>query len=201
MDNIWNNEEKAKRAEELVRELLELVGENPDREGLKETPKRVVGMMKEVLEGTNYTNEEIAEKFGKCFGEDYEEKSSSGMVVMNDIPIFSFCEHHLALMYNMTVTVAYIPKKKVIGLSKIARIADMVGKRLQLQEKIGNDIAEIIAMATDCEDVAVLIKGEHSCMTARGIKKPGTVTKTSTFKGRFKEDMLLRQELLMNSQI
>ena len=201
MDNIWNNEEKAKRAEELVRELLELVGENPDREGLKETPKRVVGMMKEVLEGTNYTNEEIAEKFGKCFGEDYEEKSSSGMVVMNDIPIFSFCEQHLALMYNMTVTVAYIPKKKVIGLSKIARIADMVGKRLQLQEKIGNDIAEIIAMATDCEDVAVLIKGEHSCMTARGIKKPGTVTKTSTFKGRFKEDMLLRQELLMNSQI
>lgn len=201
MDNIWNNEEKAKRAEELVRELLELVGENPEREGLKETPKRVVGMMKEVLEGINYTNEEIAEKFGKCFGEDYEEKSSSGMVVMNDIPIFSFCEHHLALMYNMTVTVAYIPKKKVIGLSKIARIADMVGKRLQLQEKIGNDIAEIIAMATDCEDVAVLIKGEHSCMTARGIKKPGTVTKTSTFKGRFKEDMLLRQELLMNSQI
>lgn len=201
MDNIWNNEEKAKRAEELVRELLELVGENPEREGLKETPKRVVGMMKEVLEGTNYTNEEIAEKFGKCFGEDYEEKSSSGMVVMNDIPIFSFCEHHLALMYNMTVTVAYIPKKKVIGLSKIARIADMVGKRLQLQEKIGNDIAEIIAMATDCEDVAVLIKGEHSCMTARGIKKPGTVTKTSTFRGRFKEDMLLRQELLMNSQI
>lgn len=201
MDNIWNNEEKAKRAEELVRELLELVGENPEREGLKETPKRVVGMMKEVLEGINYTNEEIAEKFGKCFGEDYEEKSSSGMVVMNDIPIFSFCEHHLALMYNMTVTVAYIPKKKVIGLSKIARIADMVGKRLQLQEKIGNDIAEIIEMATDCEDVAVLIKGEHSCMTARGIKKPGTVTKTSTFKGRFKEDMLLRQELLMNSQI
>ena len=201
MDNIWNNEEKAKRAEELVRELLELVGENPEREGLKETPKRVVGMMKEVLEGINYTNEEIAEKFGKCFGEDYEEKSSSGMVVMNDIPIFSFTEHHLALMYNMTVTVAYIPKKKVIGLSKIARIADMVGKRLQLQEKIGNDIAEIIAMATDCEDVAVLIKGEHSCMTARGIKKPGTVTKTSTFKGRFKEDMLLRQELLMNSQI
>lgn len=201
MDNIWNNEEKAKRAEELVRELLELVGENPEREGLKETPKRVVGMMKEVLEGTNYTNEEIAEKFGKCFGEDYEEKSSNGMVVMNDIPIFSFCEHHLALMYNMTVTVAYIPKKKVIGLSKIARIADMVGKRLQLQEKIGNDIAEIIAMATDCEDVAVLIKGEHSCMTARGIKKPGTVTKTSTFRGRFKEDMLLRQELLMNSQI
>ena len=180
MDNIWNNEEKAKRAEELVRELLELVGENPEREGLKETPKRVVGMMKEVLEGINYTNEEIAEKFGKCFGEDYEEKSSSGMVVMNDIPIFSFCEHHLALMYNMTVTVAYIPKKKVIGLSKIARIADMVGKRLQLQEKIGNDIAEIIAMATDCEDVAVLIKGEHSCMTARGIKKPGTVTKPRT---------------------
>lgn len=199
MNNIWSSKEKEERAEELIRELLELVGENPNREGLKETPKRVVGMMKEVLEGTNYTNREIAENFGKCFTEDYESKESSGMVVMNDIPIFSFCEHHLALMYNMYVTVAYIPKKKVIGLSKIARIADMVGKRLQLQEKIGNDIAEIIAMATDCEDVAVLIRGEHSCMTTRGIKKPGTVTKTSTFRGKFKEDMLLRQELLMNS--
>lgn len=199
MNNIWNSKEKEERAEELIRELLELVGENPNREGLKETPKRVVGMMKEVLEGTNYTNREIAEEFGKCFTEDYESKESSGMVVMNDIPIFSFCEHHLALMYNMYVTVAYIPKKRVIGLSKIARIADMVGKRLQLQEKIGNDIAEIISMATDCEDVAVLIRGEHSCMTTRGIKKPGTVTKTSTFRGRFKEDMLLRQELLINS--
>lgn len=199
MNNIWNSKEKEERAEELIRELLELVGENPNREGLKETPKRVVGMMKEVLEGTNYTNREIAEEFGKCFTEDYESKESSGMVVMNDIPIFSFCEHHLALMYNMYVTVAYIPKKRVIGLSKIARIADMVGKRLQLQEKIGNDIAEIISIATDCEDVAVLIRGEHSCMTTRGIKKPGTVTKTSTFRGRFKEDMLLRQELLINS--
>ncbi|MDO4403124.1 MAG: GTP cyclohydrolase I FolE, partial [Clostridiaceae bacterium] len=132
------------------------------------------------------------------FTEDYESKASEGMVIMRDIPIFSFCEHHLALMYNMNVTVAYIPRKKVIGLSKIARIADMVGRRLQLQEKIGNDIAEIMCMITDSEDVAVVIEGEHACMTTRGIKKNGSKTRTTTFKGAFKEDSSLRQELLMS---
>ncbi|MGV3026620.1 GTP cyclohydrolase I [Clostridium thermobutyricum] len=197
--NIWTSKEKEKRAEELIKELLTLIGEDPNREGLKETPKRAVSMIKEVLEGTTLTNKEIAEKYGKCFSADYEASGNSGMVIMKDIPIFSFCEHHLALMYNMKVTIAYVPKEKVIGLSKLARIADMVGKRLQLQEKIGTDIAEIIEMATGSSDVAVLISGEHSCMTARGIKKTGSLTKTSCFKGRFKEDILLRQELLLNN--
>ena len=196
--NIWESAEKEERAVSLVRELIELLGEDPDREGLKETPKRCVNMIKEVLEGTRYTNEEIAKMFAKCFTEDYESKDSQGMVIMRDIPIFSFCEHHLALMYNMKVTVAYIPKGRVIGLSKIARIADMVGRRLQLQEKIGNDIAEIMAMITDSNDVAVIIEGEHACMTTRGIKKNGSTTKTSTFRGEFKENMNLRQELLMS---
>ncbi|MGL5767505.1 MAG: GTP cyclohydrolase I [Sarcina sp.] len=195
--NIWNSEEKEKRLEELVYEFLELIGENPNREGLKETPKRVVGMVKEVLSGTTLTNAEIANVYGKTFEEDVVTDSKE-MVVMKDIPIFSFCEHHLALMYNMKVTVAYVPNGRVLGLSKIARIADTVGKRLQLQEKIGNDIAEVISMATDSDDVAIFISGEHSCMTARGIKKPGVVTKTSTLKGRFKDDSNLRQELLLN---
>ncbi|MGL4992287.1 MAG: GTP cyclohydrolase I [Sarcina sp.] len=195
--NIWNSEEKEKRLEELVYEFLELIGENPNREGLKETPKRVVGMVKEVLSGTTLTNQEIADLYGKTFEEDVVTDSKE-MVVMKDIPIFSFCEHHLALMYNMKVTVAYVPNGRVLGLSKIARIADTVGKRLQLQEKIGNDIAEVISMATDSDDVAIFISGEHSCMTARGIKKPGVVTKTSTLKGRFKDDTNLRQELLLN---
>ena len=107
------------------------------------------------------------------------------MVVVRDIPINSYCEHHLALMYNMEVTVVYRPKEKIIGLSKIARIADMVGRRLQLQERIGSDIAEIVSMVTESQDVGVVITGEHRCMTARGIKKPGTLTTTTTFSGEF----------------
>ena len=100
-------------------------------------------------------------------------------------------------MYDMKVTVAYIPKGKVIGLSKIARIADMVAKRLQLQERIGTDIAEIISKATGSEDVAVYIEGNHSCMTARGIKRPSAKTVTTTFRGRFKTETELQNKLLL----
>ena len=103
----------------------------------------------------------------------------------------------MALMYNMTVSVAYLPKEKIIGLSKIARIADMVGRRLQLQERIGSDIAEIVSMVTESPDVVVLVKGEHSCMTARGIKKAGTITRTATFRGIFEKDTAMRQEALL----
>ena len=195
--NIWESREKEERAISLVKEFIELLGEDSNREGLKDTPKRCVNMIKEVLEGVRYTNAEIAQMFDKCFEEDIKTENNN-MVIIKDIPIFSFCEHHLALMYNMNVTVAYIPRKKVIGLSKIARIADMVGRRLQLQEKIGNDIAEIMCMITDSEDVAVVIEGEHACMTTRGIKKNGSKTRTTTFKGAFKEDSSLRQELLMS---
>ncbi|MGL5647788.1 MAG: GTP cyclohydrolase I FolE [Clostridium sp.] len=196
--NIWNSKEKETRAEELIHELLELIGEDPNREGLKETPKRVVKMIKEVLEGTTLTNEEVAKLHGKCFEEDYVNRTSNEMVIVSDIPIFSFCEHHLALMYNMTCTVAYIPNEKVIGLSKIARIAETVSKRLQLQERISKDIAEVISLATGSPDVAVIIKGEHACMTTRGIKKPGAFTKTNYFSGKFKNDPNLKQELLLS---
>ncbi len=138
---------------------------------MKETPQRVAKMYAEVFEGMNYTNEQIAQMFDTTFeDEDYLSRQNN-MVAVTEIPIFSYCEHHMALMYNMTVSVAYLPKEKIIGLSKIARIADMVGRRLQLQERIGSDIAEIVSIITESEDVAVLIKGEHSCMTARGIKK------------------------------
>ena len=113
---------------------------------------------------------------------------------MQDIPIFSYCEHHLALMYNMTVSIAYIPDGKVLGLSKFARIADMVGKRLQLQERIGSDIAEIVQMATGSNDVLVVVQGEHSCMTARGIKKNGSKTVTTTMRGAFQKDVNLQMQ-------
>ena len=181
---------------EHVRGLLIALGDDPDREGLKDTPDRVARMYEEVFEGMNYTNHEIAQMFDKTFEEDLTFSSeNSDFVIVKDIDIFSYCEHHMALMYDMKVTVAYVPNGKVIGLSKIARIADMVSKRLQLQERIGTDIAEIMQEITGSEDVAVLIEGCHSCMTARGIKKTDAKTYTTTLRGRFQTDMLLQMRL------
>lgn len=178
-----------KAIEEHIRGILEALGEDPDREGLKETPQRVARMYTEAFEGMNYTNEEIAKMYGKTFEVATEHED---MVLVKDIEVFSYCEHHMALMYDMKVSVAYLPKERVIGLSKIARIADMVAKRLQLQERIGTDIAEIIQMATGSEDVAVLISANHSCMTARGIKKPSAKTVTTTLRGRFEHETELQ---------
>ncbi len=157
---------------EHVRGILAALGDDPDREGLKETPDRVARMYEEVFEGMNYTNHEIAMMFNKSFKDDLCVGSDKkDIVLVRDIPIFSYCEHHIALMYDMSVSVAYIPKEKVLGLSKIARICDMASKRLQLQERIGSDIAEIMCEAAETDDVAVIIHGTHSCMSARGIKK------------------------------
>ena len=179
-----------KAIQDAVRTILVALGDDPNREGLKDTPKRVAKMYAEVFEGMCYTNEEVANKFNKCF----EEGATGDLVTIADIPIFSYCEHHLALMYNMKVHVGYLPKGKVIGLSKVARIADMVGKRLQLQERIGADIAEVLEMVLGTDDIIVVIEGEHSCMTARGVKKPGTKTRTATLRGVFKTDSDLRSE-------
>ena len=126
---------------EHVRGILIALGDDPDREGLVETPDRVARMYEEVFEGMNYTNDELAEMFGKTFAEDGVARQAGDMVFVKDIEVFSYCEHHMALMYDMKVSVAYIPNGRVLGLSKIARIADMVAKRLQLQERIGSDIA------------------------------------------------------------
>lgn len=182
--------------EEHIRGILVALGDNPEREGLKDTPTRVAKMYEEVFEGMLYTNEQIAEMFGVTFDEDLNNGQSAGdMVVVRDIEVFSYCEHHLALMYDMKITVAYIPNGKVIGLSKIARIAEMVAKRLQLQERIGKDIADIMQMVTGSEDVAVLIDAKHSCMTARGIKNTVASTYTTTLRGRFKTDQILWMRL------
>lgn len=129
--------------------------------------------------------------FDKTFVDDLDFDNQE-VVVIKDIDIFSYCEHHLALMYDMKVTVAYIPCGKVIGLSKIARIADMAARRLQLQERIGTDIAEIISLVTNSKDIAVIIEGKHSCMSSRGIKKVNSTTVTSTLTGRFKTDSKLQ---------
>lgn len=182
--------------EEHIRGILKALGDDPDREGLRETPARVAKMYGEVFEGMNYTNREIAEMFDKSFEDGFSENKND-IVVVKDIEVFSYCEHHMALMYDMKVTVAYIPNGKVLGLSKIARIADMAAKRLQLQERIGTDIAEIMQVASGSEDVAVFIEANHSCMTARGIKKPSAKTVSSTLRGRFETDPAMQNRLFM----
>ena len=174
---------------EHIRGIIIALGEDPDREGLIETPERVAKMYEEVFEGINYSNHEIAMMFNKTF----EAPRNGGPVFVRDIEVFSFCEHHMALMYDMSVNVAYIPQGRVIGLSKIARICDMAAKRLQLQERLGEDIAEILMEAAGTPDVAVVIAGTHSCMTSRGIKSSSARTVTQTFCGKFKEDCNLQR--------
>ncbi len=160
----------------------------------------------ELLEGQKYTNDEIADMYDKCFDLDDDDETDvdlsqndtglkRDLVIEKDIPIFSHCEHHIALMYDMKVTIAYIPNKRVIGLSKMGRIAEMVGKRLQLQEKIGADINYIMRKILGTNDVAVVIEGKHGCMTARGVKSREAITRTASLEGDFKKDSALRNEL------
>lgn len=173
-----------------VTTFLTAVGRDPQEDGLRGTPDRVARMVEEVLEGELYTNDQIAQAFGTTFATD-----STDLVVVDRIPAFSYCEHHLALMYNMYVSVAYVPRGSVIGLSKIARIVDLAAKRLQLQERIGNDVADILMKVLKHGDVAVIIEGEHSCMTARGIRKNGSKTHTASLHGCFLTNSDLRKEL------
>ena len=185
------NEEKCKYAVKL---LLESFGEDIDREGLKETPRRVAGYWKELLEGNNYTNKEIADMYSKKFI-----VHDDTLVVKEIKNVYSHCEHHLALMFNMKVVVAYIPKKvkdgyEVIGLSKIPRIVEMCSKRLQLQEKLASDIAECISLATGSENVYVNISGDHACVSARGSKSDG-FTDVTYISGLFKNNSDLRNEV------
>lgn len=172
-----------------LREILLLLGEDPDRPGLMETPMRVAKMYEEVYEGIQYSNQEIADMFDKCF----EQTDNNALVAVTGIDIFSHCEHHLALMYDMKVHIGYIPNGKVIGISKLGRIADLVSKRLQLQEKIGKDIAEIVGTIVGTSSVAVIITGKHACMSARGIKKP-SITKTAYLAGDFITNPSLKTE-------
>lgn len=186
---IRNFDDKA--VEDAIFNLLLAFGVDMQREGLKETPHRAAKYWRELLEGELYTNDEIANMYNKCF----EDVETSDLVIEKDIEIFSHCEHHLALMYDMKVSIAYIPNGKVIGLSKMARIAEMVGKRLQLQERIGTDINYIMRKILGTDDVAVVITGKHGCMTARGAKSRSAVTRTSCLMGRFMSNPNLRAEM------
>lgn len=182
------------KCEKAVKMLLESFGEDINREGLLETPRRVAGYWEELLEGNEYTNKEIAEMFSKKFI-----VKNDTLVVKEVKNIYSHCEHHLALMFNMKAVVAYIPKKvkggyEVIGLSKIPRIVDMCSKRLQLQEKLASDIAECISLATGSKDVYVNISGDHGCVSARGAKSSG-FTDVTYLSGLFRKNSDLRNEV------
>ncbi len=184
-----------RKVEQAIKDLLVAFGEDINREGLKETPRRVAGYWEELLEGMKYTNAQIAEMYSKKFI-----TTSDPLVVKEVKNVYSHCEHHLALMFNMTVVVAYIPNKiddyhyEVIGLSKIPRIVDLCSKRLQLQEKMAEDIAECISLATGSKDVFVNIKGDHACVSARGAKSDG-FTDVTVLHGRFKTNTDLRNEI------
>lgn len=185
----------SRKIEKATQELLLAFGADLDDDSIKETPRRVAGYWTELLEGMNYTNQQIAEKYGKRF-----EVSGNPLVVKQVNDVFSHCEHHLALMYNMTVTVAYLPIKlangnyQVIGLSKIPRIVNMCAKRLQLQERLAEDIAECISLATGSKDVFVNIVADHACVSARGAKSDG-ITDVTTLKGQFLTNQKLRDEI------
>lgn len=176
------------KAENAVRDLLSAFN-IAIKPGMEETPARVVRMLDEVWEGERYSNSDIATMYGKTF-----ETTDNDIVIVKDIEAFSYCEHHLALIYNMKISIGYIPNGKIIGLSKIARIADMCCKRLQVQERIGTDIAEVMQMVVG-DDVVVRIEASHSCMTARGIKKPSSKTVSFARRGKFVSEETFRDFL------
>ncbi|SFE33822.1 GTP cyclohydrolase I FolE [Alteribacillus iranensis] len=176
------------KIESAVRLILEAIGEDPDREGLLDTPKRVARMYEEVFSGIH---EDPAIHLQTVFGEDHEE-----LVLVRDIPFYSMCEHHLVPFYGKA-HVGYIPKGgKVTGLSKLARTVETVARKPQLQERITSTIANTILDTLEPHGVIVVVEAEHMCMTMRGIKKPGSETVTSAVRGVFEEDAAARAEVL-----
>lgn len=170
-----------------VRMILEAVGEDPDREGLLETPRRVAKMYAEMFQGLSV---DPGRHLEVLFPESYDE-----MVLVRDIPFTSMCEHHL-LPFSGVAHVAYLPQGKVTGLSKIARVVEEVARRPQVQERMTNTIADLISNHLDTSGVGVVVSAEHSCMAIRGVKKPGSVTITSSLRGDFRDDPATRAEFM-----
>ncbi|PKG24127.1 GTP cyclohydrolase I FolE [Niallia nealsonii] len=176
------------KIEEAVKLILEAIGEDPDREGLIDTPTRVAKMYSEIFSGLQ---EDPKEYFQTIFGEDHEE-----LVLVKDIPFYSMCEHHLVPFFG-NAHVAYIPRNgKVTGLSKLARAVEVVAKRPQLQERITSTVADSIYEMLEPHGVMVVIEAEHMCMTMRGVNKPGAKTITTAVRGRYAEDSDARAEVL-----
>jgi len=175
------------RIERAVREILLAVGEDPDREGLIETPARVARMYAEMFSGLKQDPRQHTQKF---FSQDYDE-----VVLVRDISFCSMCEHHL-LPFIGLAHVAYIPDGKVIGLSKIARVVEVISHRPQVQERMTEDIANLLVDELGAKGVAVVIEASHSCMTIRGVKKPGSSMVTSAMKGTFRANLSTRAEVM-----
>lgn len=176
------------RIERAVREIIEAIGENPEREGLKETPARVARMYGEIFAGLHLDVQDSIRVFNEP---DHDE-----MILVRDIPFYSMCEHHL-LPFIGKAHVVYIPKDgRILGLSKIARIVDVMSKQPQLQERLTSQIADTLIRAVDPLGVAVVVEAEHLCMTMRGIRKPGALTVTSALRGLCKKDARSRAEVM-----
>ena len=168
--------------------ILEGIGEDLEREGLIETPERIARMYEEVFSGLGKDAEEI---LSKTF-----EVENNDLVIEKDITYFSMCEHHIIPFYGKA-HIAYIPRGRVAGLSKLARTVELYSKKPQLQERLSSEVADAIMKYLDAEGVMVVVEGEHMCMTMRGVKKPGTKTVTTSYRGIFKEDATLRKEVMM----
>ena len=186
--NANNNQQvDKKRIEKAVKEILLALGEDTSREGLRNTPVRVAEMYNELLAGMNHDPQEHLKS---VFSEEYDE-----IGLLRDIPFYSICEHHL-MPFIGTAHVAYLPKGKVLGVSKLARIVDCFAQRLQVQERLTVQIADFLMDNLGPLGVAVILEASHSCMTIRGAKKPASVMVTSALRGQFKSDPRSRSEVL-----
>ena len=182
-----NDEVDLPRIEAAVRSILEAVGEDPDREGLLETPARVARMYAEMFAGLK---SDPARHLGKVFTEDYDE-----IVLVRDISFCSMCEHHL-LPFSGKAHIAYLPSGKVVGLSKLARVVEEVARRPQVQERLTHTVADLVENRLSARGVAVVVESTHSCMTMRGVRKPGSLCLTSAMRGIFRDDPKSRSEVL-----
>ncbi len=175
------------RIESAVREILFAVGENPDREGLVETPARVARMYAEVFSGLH---EDPRQHLKKFFTESYDD-----VVIVRDISFNSFCEHHLC-PFGGKAHIGYVPGGRVIGLSKLARVVEVVARRPQVQERMTETVADLLEDELGAKGVAVVIEATHTCMTIRGVRKPGSLCVTSSMKGLFRENASSRSEIM-----
>lgn len=190
MAKEYRNEQVQRNREQIehhVREILKLVGEDVEREGLLETPARVTRMYEEIFAGYSSDPREV---LGVTFDEQHEE-----LVIVKDIVYYSQCEHHMAPFFGK-IHIGYIPSGKIAGLSKFARLVEAVTRKLQVQERITSEIADILDEVLKPHGVMVVVEGEHLCMCARGVKKPGSKTVTSAVRGYFRNDSALRAEFL-----
>ena len=176
------------KIENAVKDILEAIGEDPNRAGLRETPARVAGMFEEIFKGLNEDPTELIKVF--------DEQPDESVIVVRDIPVYSMCEHHL-LPFTGRAHIAYIPAdSKIIGLSKLARIVDNFARRPQVQERLTQQTADFLARQVGAKGVAVIVEAEHMCMTMRGIRAAGSSTVTCAFRGVIQDDTSLRTEVL-----